>query len=91
MIELVDYMYSFDVAIPSPKSAFLDLTRGRSVYDDKAAGANIARFSSAAGVSLPESVRGAPFLDEVIPAWMQIVFGNSMERMLRDARELEGV
>ena len=26
VIELVDYVYSMDVAIPQPKSAFLDLT-----------------------------------------------------------------
>ena len=91
VIELVDYMHSIDVAIPSPRSAFLELTRGRSVYDDKAAGANIARFSSAAGVSLPETVLGAPFLDEVIPAWMQIFFENSMERMLRSKHGLDGV
>ena len=70
-------------------SAFLELTRGRSVYDEKVTGANIARFSSASGVSLPDTVRGAPFLDEVIPAWMQILFENSMERMLRSDHELK--
>ena len=68
MIELVDYMHSIDVAIPSPRSAFLELTRGRS-----------------------ETVLGAPFLNEVIPAWMQIFFENSMERMLRSKHELDGV
>ena len=69
---LVSDLFSVNVAIPTPQSAFLELTRGRSIYDEKAAGANIARFSSAAGVSLPDSVQGAPYLDEVISPWMQM-------------------
>ena len=45
----------------------MELMRGRSVYDeDKATGANVARYSCADGVSLPETVAGEPFLDEVL-------------------------
>ena len=40
---------------------------------------------------MPDSVRGAPFLDEVVPAWMQIYLENHYERMFRSEHELEGV
>ena len=62
------------------------------VYDeDKATGANVARYSCADGASLPETVAGAPFLDEVLPSFMQIVLEDAMQRMIRTEQELEGV
>ena len=51
VVELVRFMHTAGVAIPPAREAFMELTRGRSVYDDKMTGANIARFSSASGVS----------------------------------------
>ena len=78
-------------AIPSQQAAFRELLHDRSIYEDGAsAGLNVARCSTADSVSLPESLEGSPYVDEVMPTELFHYLLHAMERMTRSASELEG-
>ena len=78
-------------AIPSQHAAFRELLRGKSIYENGAnAGFNVARYSTADSVSLPESLEGSPYVDEVMPTELLHHLENAMERVSRSASELEG-
>ena len=53
---------------PGPAAAFRELLRGRHIYEDGAdAGLNVARYTTPENVSLPTTLEGSPYLDEVAP------------------------
>ena len=54
-------------AIPNTRSAFLELTKGRSLYGDSA-NVNLSSFSSIGRVSLPSDLQDAPELMQVAPS-----------------------
>ena len=92
IVDLVLSRHAAKVAIPSGRSAYMELMRVRKNYDeDKATGANVARDSCADGVSLPETVAGAPFWDAVLPSFMQMFLEDAMQRMIRTEQEFKGV
>ena len=73
IVDLVLPRHAVKIAIPSGRSAFMELMRGRTVYDeDKPTGANVERYLCVDGVSLSETVAGALFLDRLLPSFMQI-------------------
>ena len=77
--------------IQSQQAAFRELLRGRSIYEDGANdGLNVARSSTADSVSLPESLEGSPYVDEVMLTELLHYMENAMERTTRSANELEG-
>ena len=80
-------LWAFDEATPSPKAAFMALLKGRSVYDADVGRANLTSFSKVALVSLPESLDGAPFVDEAVPAEALHFLEEGYERMLRPVEE----
>ena len=74
-------------AIPSQRSAFMELTRGRAIYSDEPGNINIAAFSTIDKVSLPDSVEGAPLLDDVVAPCATHYLENP-ELMLRPEAEI---
>ena len=87
---LVEAMHDSTIAIPAPQAAFSELLRGRSCYDEQpSAGLNVARYTTAENISLPASLIGAPFLDEILPTSLHQYLGDAMERMLKTTDELE--
>ena len=87
---LVEAMHDSTIAIPAPQAAFSELLRGRSCYDEQpSAGLNVARYTTAENISLPASLNGAPFLDEILPTSLHQYLGDAMERMLKTTDELE--
>ncbi|CAK0847447.1 unnamed protein product, partial [Prorocentrum cordatum] len=59
-------LLSSGVAIPGQRAAFLELLHGRAVYDTGPGGHNLASFSNVASVSLPDSLEGAPMVEDVV-------------------------
>ena len=55
------------VCAPSPEEALKELFKGRSAYDDAGVPAALAPFEHSR-VSVPEDVRGADFLEDLLPA-----------------------
>ena len=87
---LVEAMHDSAIVIPAPQAAFSELLRGRSCYDlQPSAGLNVARYTTAKNISLPTTLEGAPFLDEILPDSLHHFLGDAMERMLKTTEELD--
>ena len=84
-------MHQPQTAIPSTQAAFQELLRGRAVYGDSAVNPNLATFSSVARVSMPTSLAGSPYLNDVLPHDQLHHLEGSLQRMLRDTHEFEAV
>ncbi|CAK0886357.1 unnamed protein product [Prorocentrum cordatum] len=75
------------VAIPSRRAAFLELLHGRAVYDAEPGGHNLASFSNVSSVSLPDSLVGAPSVQEVVGPEASQFLEQNYERMLRTSTD----
>ncbi|CAK0813206.1 unnamed protein product [Prorocentrum cordatum] len=75
------------VAIPSRRAAFLELLRGRAVCDAEPGGHNLASFSNVSSVSLPDSLVGAPSVQEVVGPEASQFSEQNYERMLRTSTD----
>ena len=86
-VGLVDSM-SMQNAISSQQAAFTDLLRGLQLYEESgSAGFSVARYTSPGNVTLPSSVSGLPYLDDVMPEALNQYTCNAMERMRRSPGE----
>ena len=74
-------------AIPSQRAAFLELLKGRGVYDVDAAGMSLAPFTTVSAISMPTSTAGSPWLVDVAPSPALHYLGKGMQRMLRTEQE----
>ena len=74
-------------AIPSQRAAFLELLRGRSVYDVDSASMTLAPFSTVAAVSMPSDTDGSPELRSIAPPAALHYLEKGMQRMLRPRHE----
>ena len=72
----------------SPKEALLSLLRGRGLYESTTAYSTLAAYKSSA-VSLPESVKGAAMLLDLLPEGARRFLVGMEEKMLRNNRERE--
>ena len=72
---------------PCPAAAFRELLRGRDAYASQASGGqNIAPFRSAKLISMPDDVRDAPAVADLVSD-ADFYLGNGLERMLRPESE----
>ena len=79
-----------EVAIPSQEAALEEVLRGRGLYEPSG-DINLAPFSKLADISLPSSVEGAPFLDDVAVGTSAYHYTRegSEERMVKPSEELD--
>ena len=89
VVEAVSNRCSDGHAIPSERSAFLELTKGRGFYGESA-NVNLAIFSSISRVSLPSTLEGSPYLADVVPDCAAHHL-ESQELMLRPATEVDAL
>ena len=74
-------------AIPSQRAAFLELLKGRGVYDVDTAGLSLASFTTVSAISMPTSTAGSPWLEDVAPSPSLHYLEKGMQRMLRTQHE----
>ena len=78
-------------AAPAEKAAYLELLKARSEYDmPDGSGANLVTLRNAAQVSMPVSVKDAPFIADLLPDAAHY-FGDGLERMLLSADEFSNL
>ena len=74
-------------AIVPQRAAFLELLKGRGVYDVDTTGLTLAPFSTVAAISIPLTSEGAPWLVDIAPSSALHYLESGMQRMLRSEQE----
>ena len=78
-------------AIPNRRAAFLELLRGRCVYDQRDGGLNLVSFRSVSRISLPSSTAGSPAVETVVSDAARQFLGGDLQRMLRSNDEVKAL
>ena len=74
-------------AIVPQRAAFLELLKGRGVYDVDTTGLTLAPFSTVAAISIPLTSEGALWLVDIAPSSALHYLESGMQRMLRSEQE----
>ena len=68
--------------------AFINLLRGRGVYDTRDGGLRLASFRSVSRISMPTTTAGTPRVETDVTGETRQYLENGMERMLRSRQEI---
>ena len=74
-------------AIPLQRSAFLELLKGRGVYDVDTAGMTLAPFTTVSAIPMPQTTAGSPWRSDVAPGPALQYLERGTQCMLRTEQE----
>ena len=70
-------------------AAFLELLKGRGVYDVDTAGMTLAPFTTVSAISMPQTTAGSPWLEDVAPGTALRYLEKGTQRMLCTEQEFK--